>query len=902
MSWFYIIGMILVVVLAIPIVSAFKISSFKLMQGTLESVNPQLIPPEQVDILVKSGIFIHKQGFEFKQHVTRVAIIHGQQWGLYGAIYFHKKTNTWALVYIEPNKHPVFAWRVLFLTPTAKGFIVTETGSEFHSDLSKQGFIVSDPILYSPLKQWQYHQASLNQNSDAPRQQINISEIFKALEMVIFQGMIEVKLVKPWKDGYRLSFKDSLFAWINAFSIQRKLLRQKRQLEKQGENVFDVSMTSQSEYAAYKAFKNIQESNKKGWLSKTGMLLFTVILFGISFGLLFSLETLFLLIVVLFIHEAGHLFGMWLFGYKDLRMLFIPFMGALASGKKEKVTAWQEAIVLLLGPMPGYILGIIILFSQAEWIPEWLAQYAVISVILNAINLLPVMPLDGGRIVSLALFNRLPMFQLFLTLLSILALAYAGIFWGEPAGLFISVILLITLPNLWKEIRLLKYLLKHKLHKNFNGKKQLLGIVNSHPLWEKLMPQNKWPLLDSLSYRVQHANTGLITSVAILVLWFSTILLPIYAVLPAESIKALRYAVFQEKVSLTFEELIEQYNDADSDTDRVRIALRLSHGLAIDNKDENRFYWDKVKEFIVSDQLTHLDKARYYFDMADICIQYEDQKCEAGYLEKSVEQYSKLKNNKELMLISLTRLVKLQIEKTEASLSYMDEAEMIVAKADDLDFWMTEISIIKAHIFERNGDVEKAETEIERAIKFLNTQEIYSLSYYQLQLLNLYVKIGKADKAIAVANQWVVENLYSMNEWTPLSENLNYMIIWLLFETQPDEAYKLLERVKPNSTVDKIEWMLAKVVISKEDGKDISIDIEALRTLVDSIENDYEWSSLARNLQKASDQTKEKYESYVLADDWYRRMKTLLNTDKYKFILKEINTYLEVYQVGSKLE
>jgi Zn-dependent protease len=902
MIWFYLIGVLLVVALAIPLISAFKISSLKLMPGTILPVKPHLIPSEQIDVLVKSGIFIQKQGFEFQQHVTRSPIMHEQEWGLYGAVYLHKKSNTWALVYVEPIKHPVFSWRVLFLTSTDKGFIVTESGSEFHTDLKKHGFFVSDPKLYSPLEQWQYHQSSLKEYKKSTYQIKNISEILAAFEMLIFQGMIEINLVKPWKDGYRLSFKNSLLAWVNAFSNQRKLLKQKYKMEQQGDNGFEFSMTSQSEYAAYLAFKRVQESNKKGWLSKTGMLLVTVILFGVSFGLLLSLETLFFLIVVLFIHEAGHLFGMWLFGYKDLRMLFIPFMGALASGKKEKVSAWQEAIVLLLGPMPGYILGITVLFSQAEWIPEWLAEYAILSVILNAINLLPVMPLDGGRIVSLGLFNRLPMFQLFLTLVSTLVLAYAGIFLGEPAGLIISIILIITLPNLWKEIQLLRYLLKQKLHKDFNGTEQLLEIVNSHPLWEKMMPQNKWPLLDSLSYRVQHANAGLITCVAILALWLTTIILPVYAVLPEESMSALKYLIFQEEVNVTIDDLIEQYNDADSDSERVKFALLISRWSALEVNDRKLFYWNKAKEFVASDRLTNMDKARYYSDMSELCIQYEEQDCEVEYLEKSVEYYSKLKDKNELTLIALTRLAKLQINKTEASLAYLDEAERIVAEGKNLETWMTEISIMKAHIFENNGDVEKTEAQIERSVKFLNTQETYSLSYYQRQLINLYVEIGKSDKAIDVANQWLAAKLYVLDEWTPLSDNLYYMIIWLLVEKQPDEASKLLESVKPNSTVDKIEWILAKIVINQEAGNDDFLDTEALRALVNSVENDYEWASLARNIMKASEQTKDRYESNALAEGWYQRMEDLLFMEEYKFILKELNDFLENNKFGSKLE
>src|SRR5262249_26862794 len=65
----------------------------------------------------------------------------------------------------------------------------------------------------------------------------------------------------------------------------------------------------------------------------------------------------FILIGVLLFHEAGHFLGMRTFGYRDVRMFFIPGFGAAVAGKKEGVPAWQEAIVLLLGPLPGLVLG-----------------------------------------------------------------------------------------------------------------------------------------------------------------------------------------------------------------------------------------------------------------------------------------------------------------------------------------------------------------------------------------------------------------------------------------------------------------------------------------------------------------------------------------------------------------
>src|SRR5262245_26006745 len=52
-----------------------------------------------------------------------------------------------------------------------------------------------------------------------------------------------------------------------------------------------------------------------------------------SGGSAFSLTNLFILVPVLLFHEAGHWVAMRAFGYRNLRMFFIPFLGAAVSGR-----------------------------------------------------------------------------------------------------------------------------------------------------------------------------------------------------------------------------------------------------------------------------------------------------------------------------------------------------------------------------------------------------------------------------------------------------------------------------------------------------------------------------------------------------------------------------------------
>jgi hypothetical protein len=120
-----------------------------------------------------------------------------------------------------------------------------------------------------------------------------------------------------------------------------------------------------------------------------------------------TVEQIVMLLVVLFIHEGGHIAGMHLFGYSDLRMFFVPFVGALASGRKRNAPGWQRAIVLLLGPLPGLFLSLVLVSASGAGMAR---AFAWQLLFINGLNLFPLVPLDGGRFVQL-LFARHPRVQ-----------------------------------------------------------------------------------------------------------------------------------------------------------------------------------------------------------------------------------------------------------------------------------------------------------------------------------------------------------------------------------------------------------------------------------------------------------------------------------------------------------
>ncbi len=120
-------------------------------------------------------------------------------------------------------------------------------------------------------------------------------------------------------------------------------------------------------------------------------------------------------VLLLLVHECGHLIVAKKFGLKVGAPVFIPFMGAFIALKEAPRNAWVEACVGIGGPMLG-TLGALACNSLGEIFdaPVFIAL-AWFGYFLNLFNLTPVGMLDGGRIVTaLSRWLWLPGFALLL--------------------------------------------------------------------------------------------------------------------------------------------------------------------------------------------------------------------------------------------------------------------------------------------------------------------------------------------------------------------------------------------------------------------------------------------------------------------------------------------------------
>lgn len=137
-------------------------------------------------------------------------------------------------------------------------------------------------------------------------------------------------------------------------------------------------------------------------VAKPLVLLISMSLSAIAYAFLLGPWLAILLVLLILIHEMGHVVAMKIKGFDTPTPIFIPFLGAAIFAPKFKDRD-TEAYVGYGGPFLGTI-GTLLLFVAWFFIPENTAMSHIVIVAcylgtyLNLFNLLPISPLDGGRI------------------------------------------------------------------------------------------------------------------------------------------------------------------------------------------------------------------------------------------------------------------------------------------------------------------------------------------------------------------------------------------------------------------------------------------------------------------------------------------------------------------------
>ena len=215
-----------------------------------------------------------------------------------------------------------------------------------------------------------------------------------------------------------------------------------------------------------------QRQQQTGLSRRTRSWLFlgTLAFFVAVYASAFDPQGLLIFVAVLLLHEGGHVLAMKFFGYRDTAILFIPFLGALATARNEDATLTEKVWISLAGPLPGLCLAIgLAMAPNLGWLTpaNWMQEAIAILVFLNLFNLLPIYPLDGGQVADLLLFSRNPYLGVFFKAIGAGLLVLIGLLLQAPLLFAFAVLIGISIPG---SFRLAK--LNVRLQKEFRANSQ----------------------------------------------------------------------------------------------------------------------------------------------------------------------------------------------------------------------------------------------------------------------------------------------------------------------------------------------------------------------------------------------------------------------------------------------
>lgn len=168
-----------------------------------------------------------------------------------------------------------------------------------------------------------------------------------------------------------------------------------------------------------------------------------------------------LLFGCIILHELGHCFAARRFGVWINRILLLP-IGGMAEFEWLPRRPWQEVIIAIAGPAVNVLIVAFLLLAGVRFPPDWAMatlpmsladlgrHLVVLNVVMGAFNLIPVFPMDGGRILRALLALKLSYLRatwVAATLAKVLALlAIVGLVFGleEPHWLGVALFLFIV--------------------------------------------------------------------------------------------------------------------------------------------------------------------------------------------------------------------------------------------------------------------------------------------------------------------------------------------------------------------------------------------------------------------------------------------------------------------------
>jgi stage IV sporulation protein FB len=233
------------------------------------------------------------------------------------------------------------------------------------------------------------------------------------------------------------------------------------------------------------------------------------IVFGIAVVTAHFIPAMMLFITV-FVHEMGHAFAAQYFKWRIKAISILPFGGNVETEEYGNKSLKEDLVVILAGPVQHiWLIGAAFLLQTLSYISyEWYQQFTILNLAVLLFNLLPIWPLDGGKLVFLyvslyrSFLDAHRFTLLFSTSVAVFCLALVTII--QPFNLNVWIIAGFLAVSLWVEWRqryyaFIRFLLER--HYGRNGNLAMLKpievdeAVQIHKVLERFQRGCKHPII-----------------------------------------------------------------------------------------------------------------------------------------------------------------------------------------------------------------------------------------------------------------------------------------------------------------------------------------------------------------------------------------------------------------------
>ncbi len=443
----YGIGFLLLAVVATRVMAYRRLRAMALRAAGFSVAAADEVPPSLRSELEQRITDLLPLGFQARGFARATSLDADDDRPQWNALAQHSQYGSWALVSAHPLPEAELPLVTAFYSPLAGGRLLMS--SECVSHLMIAGYadtIHLDQGLADPAASWRHHLSELLRHPSQAPPLADAQELMARLQLQSDGYLPMLRLQGQVSDGSAgRVFPAPLAAWRWVGRIQRgeaALVQARAKLRRQAADQRLVPAAIEAD-----AVVRMEHLTERRSLGGSSPLLFLLSLIAFIAAALLSDgygSYLALIVAILLFHELGHFLAMRACGYKNTAIFFLPLFGAAASGRKSDATIPEQVLVSLMGPLPGILLGLALLGAAHADRHSLLFMAGSFLVVINLFNLLPILPFDGGQIVSRLLFGSRPWLDFIFRSIAVVAMLAMGLAFA-PILIYVGIFLALGL-------------------------------------------------------------------------------------------------------------------------------------------------------------------------------------------------------------------------------------------------------------------------------------------------------------------------------------------------------------------------------------------------------------------------------------------------------------------------